>query len=41
LVIEYPKAAGLQATAKNLAHENGLVWLVTDRELKTLGASGK
>ncbi len=41
LDIEYPKAAALQETAKQLAQANGLIWLVTDRELKTLGKSGK
>lgn len=40
LVIEYPKRAELQAASKKLAHENGLTWLVTDRELKTIGESG-
>ena len=40
LAIEYPKRAELQAASKKLAHENGLIWLVTDRELKTLGESG-
>jgi cysteinyl-tRNA synthetase len=41
LVIEYPKKPELQATSKKLARENGLIWLVTDRQLKTLGESGK
>lgn len=41
LLIEYPKAADRQALSKKLAHENGLVWLVTDRQLKTLGESGR
>jgi cysteinyl-tRNA synthetase len=41
LVIEYPKSAARQATSKKLASENKLIWLVTDRELKTLGESGK
>ena len=41
LVIEYPKRADPQALAKRLAQEHGLVWLVTDRQLKTLGESGK
>lgn len=40
LVIEYPKKAARQALSKKRAAENGLVWLVTDRELKTLGESG-
>jgi cysteinyl-tRNA synthetase len=41
LLIEYPKAAERQALSKKLAVENGLVWLVTDRQLKTLGESGR
>jgi len=41
LLIEYPKNPDLQALSKTLAKENGLVWLVTDRQLKTLGTSGK
>ena len=41
LLIEYPKTPERQALSKNLAKKNGLVWLVTDRQLKTLGESGK
>jgi hypothetical protein len=41
LLIEYPKAPERQALSKKLAEENGLVWLVTDRQLKTLGESDK
>jgi len=41
LLIEYPKTDQGQALSKKLAEENGLVWLVTDRQLKTLGESGK
>ena len=41
LLIEYPKTAERQALTKKLAAENGLVWLVTDRQLKTLGESGR
>jgi cysteinyl-tRNA synthetase len=41
LLIEYPKTPERQALSKKLAEENGLVWLVTDRQLKTLGQSGK
>ena len=41
LLIEYPKTPERQALSKKLAEENGLVWLVTDRHLKTLGGSGK
>jgi hypothetical protein len=41
LLIEYPKTPERQALSKKLAKENGLVWLVTDRQLKTLGESLK
>ena len=41
LLIEYPKSEEKQALSKKLAQENRLVWLVTDRQLKTLGVSGK
>ncbi len=41
LLIEYPKTRQDQALSKKLAKENGLVWLLTDRQLKTLGQSGK
>lgn len=41
LLIEYPKKAERQALSKKLAEENGFVWLVTDRQLKTLGESGR
>jgi uncharacterized protein (TIGR01370 family) len=41
LLIEYPKTPERQALSKKLAKENGLVWVVTDRQLKTLGQSGR
>ena len=41
LLIEYPKTPERKALSKELAKKNGLVWLVTDRQLKTLGESGK
>ena len=41
LLIEYPKTPERQALSEKLAMKNGLVWLVTDRQLKTLGESGK
>jgi cysteinyl-tRNA synthetase len=41
LLIEYPKTPECQALSEKLAMKNGLVWLVTDRQLKTLGESGK
>jgi uncharacterized protein (TIGR01370 family) len=40
LLIEYPKNVERQALARKLAKENGLVLLLTDRQLKTLGESG-
>jgi cysteinyl-tRNA synthetase len=40
LLIEYPTDSKHQSTTKKRAMENGLIWLVTDRQLKTLGASG-
>lgn len=40
LVIEYPTRTEGEKLAIKRAHENGLVWLVTDRKLKTLGKSG-
>ena len=41
LLIEYPKNAARQAMVKKLAEGNGLVWLLTDRALTGLGASGQ
>lgn len=41
LLIEYPKSTERQARSKQLAHDHGLIWLLTDRPLKTLGTSGK
>ena len=41
LLIEYPKSTERQEAAKKLAHENGLTWLITARQLKTLGESGR
>jgi cysteinyl-tRNA synthetase len=41
LLIEYPNTPERQALSEKLAMKNGLVWLVTDRQLKTLGESGK
>ena len=40
LDIEYPKRKERQAHAREAAAQNGLIWLVTDRQLKTLGESG-
>lgn len=41
LLIEYPKTAERRSLSKRLATENGFVWLETDRQLKTLGESGR
>jgi len=39
-LIEYPKSSSRIALVKQQGHANGFVWLVTDRELTTLGTSG-
>ena len=41
LLIEYPKSDELRETSRKLARENGFAWLITDRQLKTLGESGR
>jgi len=41
LLIEYPKSEARRALSKKHASENGLVWLMTDRQLRTLGESGR
>lgn len=41
LLIEYSKSAKRQALSKKLAMENGMIWLITDRKLMTLGESGR
>ena len=40
LDVEYPKRKERQAHAREAAAQNGFVWIVTDRQLKTLGESG-
>ncbi len=40
LQIEYAKSNARIALVKQQGHANGFVWLVTDRDLKTLGVSG-
>jgi cysteinyl-tRNA synthetase, unknown class len=40
LDIEYAKLKPLQKRIRAAAAQNGFVWLVTDRQLKTLGSSG-
>ena len=41
LDVEYPKRKELQAQVREQAAQHGFVWIVTDRELKTLGESGR
>ncbi len=41
LDVEYPRRTELQAQVREQAAQHGFVWIVTDRELKTLGESGK
>lgn len=41
LLIEYPKNAERQSLVKKQAAQHGLIWLITDRQLKTLGESGR
>jgi len=41
LDIEYPKLKERQVLVREQAAHHGFVWIVTDRELKTLGESGK
>ena len=41
LLVEYPSSAVRIALCKKMAEANGLVLLVTDRELRTIGQSGK
>jgi len=41
LDVEYPKRTERQAHAREQATQHGFVWIVTDRQLKTLGESGK
>ncbi len=40
LLTEYPSKANLQQRVRQRASRAGLIWLVTDRGLKTLGQSG-
>ena len=41
LLIEYPKNSDRQALVRKRAKEAGFTWLITDRQLKTLGESGR
>jgi uncharacterized protein (TIGR01370 family) len=41
LLIEYSAKPERRALSIKMAKANGLVWLLTDRQLKTLGESGK
>lgn len=40
LLTEYPTQPKLQQQVRQRASQAGLIWLITDRELKTLGRSG-
>lgn len=39
-VVEYPSNAKLRQTVRQNAHAAGFIWLLTDRDLTTLGESG-
>lgn len=41
LVIEYAAKHRKAAVTQEACHRNGFIWLVTDRELKTMGLSGR
>lgn len=41
LVIEYPTSTRMVKASQQRCHDQGFTWLVTDRELKTLGESGR
>jgi len=41
LLIEYPQSPNRQKISKKLAKDSGLTWLITDRQLRTLGESGR
>jgi cysteinyl-tRNA synthetase len=41
LDVEYARSQGRQIKVRELAAQSGFVWIVTDRQLKTLGESGK
>ena len=41
LLIEYPKHGKRKDITRRRASENGMVWLITDRDLTTLGESGR
>lgn len=41
LAIEYPRAAPKRDIVGKLAHNGGFTWLIADRQLKTLGESGR
>lgn len=41
LVIEYPEKAEKQEDSRKRAEEKHLVWLITNRDLTTLGTSGR
>ena len=41
LIIEYPTSSRMVKASQQRCHDQGFTWLVTDRELKTLGESGR
>jgi uncharacterized protein (TIGR01370 family) len=41
LDVEYARRPDRRKLAQNLAAQHGFIWIITDRELKTLGESGK
>lgn len=41
LLIEYPRSKQRQSHTMRLASKQGMVWLITDRDLATLGVSGR
>jgi cysteinyl-tRNA synthetase len=41
LDVEYARSKERQAKVRELAAQHGFVWIITDRELKTLGEAGK
>jgi cysteinyl-tRNA synthetase len=41
LLIEYPTRVNRQSEVEKLANEHNFIWLITDRELRSIGHSGK
>jgi hypothetical protein len=40
-LIGYPMRPDRQELSKKLAKQSGMTWLITDRQLETLGTSGR